>query len=92
VTVCAHTHAHAHTHTHTHARTHIHTHMLREPCCAVVARPTPIRKVRGSSGAVVARPTPMQKVRGSSPVTDKDFRVRMRRPKYLGLLTFTSFG
>jgi hypothetical protein len=40
-----------------------------------------------TSGAVVARPTPMQKVRGSSPVRDKDFRVRMRRPKYLGLET-----
>jgi hypothetical protein len=34
----------------------------------------------------------MRKVRGSSPVRDKDFRVRMRRPKYLGLVTLTSFG
>jgi hypothetical protein len=45
-----------------------------------------------ASGAVVARPTPMQKVRGSRPFRDKDFRVRMRRPNYLGLVTITSFG
>jgi hypothetical protein len=44
------------------------------------------------SGAVVVRPTPMRKVRGSRPVKDKDFRVRMRRPNYLGLVTLTSFG
>jgi hypothetical protein len=36
--------------------------------------------------------TEMRKVRGSSPVRDKDFRVRMRLPKYLGLVTLTSFG
>jgi hypothetical protein len=40
----------------------------------------------------LARPTPMQKVRGLRPVRDKDFRVRMRRPKYLGLVTLTSFA
>jgi hypothetical protein len=45
-----------------------------------------------TSDAVVARPTPMRKVQGSSPVREKDFRVRMRRPKYLGLVTLTSFG
>jgi hypothetical protein len=45
-----------------------------------------------ASGAVVARPTPMRKVQGSRPVRDKDLRVRMRRPNYLGLVTLTSFG
>jgi hypothetical protein len=45
-----------------------------------------------TSGAVVARPTPMRKVRGSSPVRDKNFRVRMRRSNYLGLVSLTSFG
>jgi hypothetical protein len=40
---------------------------------------------------VVAHPSPMQEVRGSSPVRDKDFRVRMRRPNYLGLVTLASF-
>jgi hypothetical protein len=40
----------------------------------------------------LARPTPMREVRGWSPVRDKDFRVRMRRPNYLGLVTLTSFG
>jgi hypothetical protein len=45
-----------------------------------------------ASGAVVARPSPMRKVWGSRPVRDKDFRVRMRRPNYLGLVTITSFG
>jgi hypothetical protein len=34
----------------------------------------------------------MREVRGSSPVRDKEFRVRMRRPNYLGLVTLTSFG
>jgi hypothetical protein len=36
---------------------------------------------------VVARLSPMQEVRGLSPVRDKDFRVRMRHPNYLGLVT-----
>jgi hypothetical protein len=49
-------------------------------------------RIEGASGTVVARPTPMRKVRGSRPVRDKDFRVRMRRPNYLGLVTLTSFG
>jgi hypothetical protein len=40
----------------------------------------------------LARPTPMREVRGSSPVRDKDFRARIRRPNYLGLVTLTSFG
>ena len=40
----------------------------------------------------LARPTPMQEVRGSSPVRDKDFRVRMRRLNYLGLVTLMSYG
>jgi hypothetical protein len=45
-----------------------------------------------ASGTVVARPSPMREVRGSSPIRDKDFRVHMRRPNYLGLVTLTSFG
>jgi hypothetical protein len=36
--------------------------------------------------------SPMQEVRGSSPVSDKDFQVRMRRSNYLRLVTLTSFG
>jgi hypothetical protein len=47
---------------------------------------------KSQTGAVVARPSPVQEVRGSSPVRDKDFRVRMRRPNYLGRVTLTSFG
>jgi hypothetical protein len=41
---------------------------------------------------VVAHPSPMREVWGSSPVRDKDFRLHMRRPNYLGLVTLTSFG
>jgi hypothetical protein len=50
------------------------------------------RRVYIIRGAVVARPSPVLEVRGSSPVRDKDFRVLMRRPNYMGLATLTSFG
>jgi hypothetical protein len=59
---------------------------------AVYEDTLPGRDSERASGAVVARPSPMREVLGSSPVRDKEFRVRMRRPNYLGLVTLTSFG
>jgi hypothetical protein len=44
------------------------------------------------SVAVVASSSPMREVQGSSPIRDKDFRVRVRRLNYLGLVTRASFG